>query len=189
MYYTIHYYTLMCLDTPIDKKKKNHVSGVINCRYQQMKAHHQSKRVSLGMMHWRQAWGQENEVRENRESCRMRKSDDRAMKFDRRLNMTTLQSLSMKRPKGSVRLVILCPSAPCFIADQLEGRQLKSKRSWIKQIYVRADVYVCARVRHCIQREWQREEWRQLFVGIRGHCMTVCARLRVFSTSDDIKST
>lgn len=78
------------------------------------------------------------------------------MKFDRRLNMTTLQSLSMKRPKGSVRLVILCPSAPCFDADQLEGRQLKSKRRWIEQIYVEVGVYVRARVCPVVHRETDR---------------------------------
>lgn len=60
--------------------------------------------------------------------CRERKSDERTMKYDRRMNMTTLQTPSMERPEASVRLVILCPSAQCSNRDQLEGFQCRRRR-------------------------------------------------------------
>ena len=75
--------------------------------------------------------------RESAESCRERKSDESLMKFDRRMNMTTLQSLSMKSPKASVRLVILLPIAQCFNPDQLErcqfGRKGRGQRKLISR--------------------------------------------------------
>ena len=64
---------------------------------------------------------------ENIESCRESKSDERTMKFDRRMNMTTLQSPSMKRPEASVKLVILCPSAQCSNPYQQEGCQFRKR--------------------------------------------------------------
>lgn len=63
------------------------------------------------------------------------------MKFDRRMNITTLQSPSTKRPEASVRLVILCLSAQCSHPDQLEGRQFR--RRGIEQISVKVCVCVC----------------------------------------------
>lgn len=64
---------------------------------------------------------------DNTEHQRDRKSDDRIMKFDRRMNMTALQSLSTQTPQASVRLVILCPSEPYYNVDQLETCQFRTE--------------------------------------------------------------
>lgn len=57
--------------------------------------------------------------------------------------MTALQSLSMQRPQATVRSVILCPSAQCYNADQLQACQFRITEVTLNTPTIRRSMRVC----------------------------------------------